>query len=181
MSSACGEIDLPQGMILRPRVLADVRDEAREPYRKDLLMNHPRHIVRALAGMLAAGLMLTGCASPSGDETPSAGSSSGAPAAFDAEASIEIGSLYEPSNLSNVDAGGQGVTEALNGNVYESLIKLNDDGSLTNLLAEDYQVSDDGLSYTFTLREGVTFHSGKELTSADVKASFEREIGRAHV
>ncbi len=82
-------------------------------------MNHPRHIVRALAGMLAAGLLLTGCASPSSDETASVGSSSAgsAPAAFDAEASIEIGSLYEPSNLSNVDAGGQGVTEAFNGNV----------------------------------------------------------------
>lgn len=144
-------------------------------------MNHPRHIVRALAGMLAAGLMLTGCASPSGDETTSAEQSPGASAsaAFDADASIEIGSLYEPSNLSNVDAGGQGVTEAFNGNVYESLIKLNDDGSLTNLLAEDYQVSDDGLTYTFSLREGVTFHSGKELTSADVKASFERVTSEA--
>ena len=48
------------------------------------------------------------------------------------------------------------------------------------LLAEDFEVSDDGLTYTFTLREGVTFHNGKELTSEDVKFSFERVVDMAH-
>ena len=42
------------------------------------------------------------------------------------------------------------------------------------LLAESYTVSDDGLTYTFTLKPGVTFHSGKPLTSEDVKFSIER-------
>ena len=42
------------------------------------------------------------------------------------------------------------------------------------LLAEDYTVSEDGLVYTFTLKPGVTFHSGKPLTSEDVKFSIER-------
>ena len=91
-----------------------------------------------------------------------------------ADAVIELGSLYEPGNLSNVDAGGQGVTEAFSGNVYEGLLKLNDDGSISKLLAKDYQVSADGLTYTFTLRDGVKFHSGKPLVAADVKSSFER-------
>ena len=72
--------------------------------------------------------------------------------------------------------GGQGVTEAFNGNVYEGLFKLTDDGKVEKLLAEDYKVSDDGLTYTFTLRSGVTFHSGKPLTSADVKYSIEKVI-----
>jgi peptide/nickel transport system substrate-binding protein len=108
---------------------------------------------------LAATLSLAGCAT-SGD---SAASSS----------SIEIGSLYEPQNLSNVAGGGQGVTEAFNGNVYEGLYKLADDGSVEPLLAESNTVSDDGLTYTFTLKSGVTFHSGKELTSTDVKASID--------
>ncbi|WP_231979360.1 ABC transporter substrate-binding protein [Tessaracoccus coleopterorum] len=102
--------------------------------------------------------------------------SSGSPSA---DAEIEIGSLYEPGNLSNVDAGGQGITEAFNGNVYESLMKLGDDGSVSPLLAEGYAVSDDGLTYTFTLRDGVTFHSGRALTSADVKASFERVVAES--
>ena len=121
----------------------------------------------SLAGILAAGLLLTGCAGGgTGDATTSASA--------DTAASIEVGSLYEPSNLSNVDAGGQGVTEAFSGNVYESLMKLDDDGSVTPLLAEDYSVSDDGLTYTFALRDGVKFHSGKELTADDVVSSFER-------
>ncbi len=121
----------------------------------------------SLAGILAAGLLLTGCAGGgTGDATTAASA--------DTAASIEVGSLYEPSNLSNVDAGGQGVTEAFSGNVYESLMKLDDDGSVTPLLAEDYSVSDDGLTYTFTLRDGVKFHSGKDLTADDVVSSFER-------
>jgi peptide/nickel transport system substrate-binding protein len=48
------------------------------------------------------------------------------------------------------------------------------------LLAEDYEVSDDGLEYTFTLRDGVTFHNGKELTSEDVQFSFDRVMQMNH-
>ncbi|MFC7650269.1 hypothetical protein ACFQX6_65505 [Streptosporangium lutulentum] len=67
---------------------------------------------------------------------------------------IDIGSLYEPQNLDNVGGGGQGVIEALGGNVYEGLFRLTDDGTIENLLAADYKVSRDGLTYTFYLHEG---------------------------
>ncbi len=90
------------------------------------------------------------------------------------DATIDLGSLYEPGNLSNVDAGGQGLTEAFSGNVYEGLLRLNDDGTVSKLLAQDYTVSADGLTYTFTLRDGVKFHSGKPLVAADVRSSLER-------
>ncbi|AEF85880.1 extracellular solute-binding protein family 5 [Treponema primitia ZAS-2] len=89
---------------------------------------------------------------------------------------VNIGSLYEPTNLSNTQGGGQGVNEALSGNVYEGLFKLTDDGKVENLLAASYTKSADGLSYTIILRDGVKFHSGKLLTSADVKASLERVV-----
>ncbi|MEX0810055.1 MAG: ABC transporter substrate-binding protein [Dongiaceae bacterium] len=46
--------------------------------------------------------------------------------------------------------------------------------TLTPDLAESYDVSPDGLSYTFNLRKGVTFHNGREFTSADVKYTLER-------
>lgn len=89
---------------------------------------------------------------------------------------INVGSLYEPQNLDNTGGGGQGVTEALNGNVYEGLFKLNDDGSVSNLLATGYKVSSDGLTYTFKLQSGVKFASGKPLTSADVKFSIQKVL-----
>lgn len=43
-------------------------------------------------------------------------------------------------------------------------------------LAESYEISDDGLVYTFKLREGVKFHNGRELTSEDIKYSIERSV-----
>ncbi len=52
----------------------------------------------------------------------------------------------------------------------------------TNLkphLAESYTVSDDGLTYTFTLRDGVKFHNGRELVADDVKYSIERVLDPA--
>ena len=93
---------------------------------------------------------------------------------FDADATIRIGSLYEPQNLDNTAGAGQGINEAFNGNVYEALFQLTDAGTVEPVLAADYKVSDDGLTYTLTLKDGVTFHSGEPLTAADVKYSIER-------
>ncbi|MFJ2111510.1 MULTISPECIES: ABC transporter substrate-binding protein [unclassified Streptomyces] len=126
--------------------------------------------VPLLGGALVVALSLTlsACGGSGGDKgTGSSGS-------YDKNATINIGSLYEPQNLDNTGGGGQGVTEALNGNVYEGLFKLTDSGKVEKLLATDYKVGADGLTYTFTLRKGVKFHSGKALTSADVKYSIEK-------
>ncbi|MCS3843321.1 ABC transporter substrate-binding protein [Microbacterium sp. AK031] len=120
-------------------------------------MRSPLALVAAIA---VSALVLAGCSS-SGSETA------------EEDAGIHIGSLYEPQNLSNTQGGGQGVTEAFNGNVYEGLYRLTDDGEVEPLLATDAEKSEDGLTYTVTLRDDVTFHSGKALTSADVKASVE--------
>src|SRR5699024_6037098 len=127
-------------------------------------MTLKQRLTTAVAVTGAVALLLTGCAGGSGANSGSTGGE---------DATIRIGSLYEPVNLSNTTGGGQGVTEALTGNVYESLYKLTDDGDTEPLLATGYEVSEDGLTYTYTLRDDVAFHSGKALTSEDVKASVE--------
>src|SRR3569833_1062134 len=93
---------------------------------------------------------------------------------FDPDASIHIGSLYEPQNLDNTAGAGQGINEAFNSNVYEALFQLTDAGTVVPQLADSFTASDDGLTYTFKLKPGVTFHNGDKLTSADVKSSIER-------
>lgn len=60
------------------------------------------------------------------------------------------------------------------GQIYDGLLELNADLGLEPALAESWTVSADGLSYTFTLREGVTFHNGRAMSSTDVVYSFER-------
>lgn len=101
------------------------------------------------------------------------------PAAQAAESTVDIGSLYEPVNLDNTAGGGQGVTEALNGNVYEGLFKLTDKGTVENLLATKVVKTDGGLTYKITIRSGVKFHSGDAVTSADVKYSVEKVTAAA--
>jgi peptide/nickel transport system substrate-binding protein len=67
-------------------------------------------------------------------------------------------------------------------NFYEGLLRVNPPGSdeeFTPLLAESWEVSDDGLSWTFHLREGVTFHDGEPLTAEAVKASIEAAADHA--
>ena len=59
-------------------------------------------------------------------------------------------------------------------NIYETLITRDDNNRPIPELAESMQEAADGLSYTFKLRQGITFHNGKALTSADVAASFDR-------
>jgi peptide/nickel transport system substrate-binding protein len=59
-------------------------------------------------------------------------------------------------------------------NIYETLITRDENNKPIPELAESMQEAPDGMSYTFKLRQGITFHNGKALTSADVAASFDR-------
>ncbi len=59
-------------------------------------------------------------------------------------------------------------------NVHDAIVTVDHDFQLQPSLAESFEVSEDGLTYTFKLRPNVTFHNGKTMTSGDVKYSFER-------
>jgi peptide/nickel transport system substrate-binding protein len=58
--------------------------------------------------------------------------------------------------------------------IYDTLVEPDAQGQIVGALAERWQTSADNLTWTFTLRKGVKFHNGDSLSSADVKATFER-------
>ena len=60
--------------------------------------------------------------------------------------------------------------------VFESLVTFDNDGNIIDWLAEDHKISDDGLVYTFTLRDGLKFSDGTDVTAEAVKFSIERHL-----
>src|SRR5215470_19761487 len=61
--------------------------------------------------------------------------------------------------------------------LHDALVKPMPGNPVAPSLAESWRESDDGLTYEFTLRQGVTFHNGDPLTTEDVKFSLERYRG----
>ena len=60
--------------------------------------------------------------------------------------------------------------------LYNTPLKFEDDGNIVGDLAEKWGVSPDGLTWTIKFKEGVKFHSGKEMTAEDVKATYRRAM-----
>jgi ABC-type transport system substrate-binding protein len=59
------------------------------------------------------------------------------------------------------------------------LVEYDQEGTLVGALAESFEVSEDGLQYTFKLRQGVTYHNGSPFAAEDVVASFDRILDEA--
>ena len=59
-------------------------------------------------------------------------------------------------------------------NVYEGLYKADSEGNLVPAVASGVEISEDGLTYTFTVKEGVKFHNGNPVTAEDIKYSVEK-------
>jgi peptide/nickel transport system substrate-binding protein len=68
-------------------------------------------------------------------------------------------------------------TDAVLLQIVEGLVAAKEDGTVAPMLASGWTVSDGGRVYTFTLRQGVRFHNGAALTSADVVWSLNRYLG----
>lgn len=68
-------------------------------------------------------------------------------------------------------------TEAIMHNVFEGLCLYDENGEIIPGLAESWDISEDGLTYTFHLRQGVTFHNGDAFDSADVLYSYNNFAG----
>ncbi|MEV7631225.1 ABC transporter substrate-binding protein [Microbacterium sp. NPDC089318] len=126
-----------------------------------------RPIGFAAVGLLAAGaIVLTACG-PSAQPGPTAS------AEPDPDATLTVGLVLEPTNLDIRHTSGAALEQVLVDNIYEGLVTRTQDNGVEERLATGYEISDDGLTYTFTLNDGVTFHDGSPLTSADVVTSYE--------
>lgn len=136
---------------------------------------------RILAVLLAMGTMaslLGGCGettSTTPDASDETSTSSGQTPAGDEENTsreITVGIAQDlDDSLDPYQITAAGTREVMF-NVYEGLVKPASDGSFVDAVASEHTVSEDGLTYTFTLRDGVVFHNGEECTTDDVLYSF---------
>lgn len=69
-------------------------------------------------------------------------------------------------------------TEEIMMNVFEGLVMPDVDGGLVPAVAKDYKISEDGLTYTFTIRDNIKFHNGNPLDVKDVEFSLRKMSGR---
>ena len=126
-----------------------------------------RRTALAAASLLAASaLLLSAC---TGDSTPDP-TATGEP---DPDASAVIRLVLEPGNLDIRETAGSALDQILVDNIYQGLVGRTPDQEIVPSLASDWTVSDDGLTYTFTLQEGVKFHDGQDLTPQDVVWSLQ--------
>lgn len=79
----------------------------------------------------------------------------------------------QPKSLDPRLGSGDGVSARLHQIVFDSLVRKNERFEFVPHLAESFSQSLDAKTFTFTLRKGVKFHNGQELTSADVKYTYE--------
>ncbi|HEX6988884.1 MAG TPA: ABC transporter substrate-binding protein [Bacillota bacterium] len=134
-------------------------------------------LARALTLLLVAALVLSACAGGEPGGEPSEGG--GAPADSTAGGAGWDGSFVVAfdGDVETLDPHmASGITAAmLFWLVYDPLIQFDFDmKTFKGVLAEDWEISEDGLTYTFHLKDGITFHSGTPLTSAHVKWTFDR-------
>jgi peptide/nickel transport system substrate-binding protein len=114
------------------------------------------------AALLAALLVVPGsvCATP----------------ALAAQSAI-IGMQLEPPVLDPSTNPAAAISEALYGNLFEGLVQFAADGSVRPCLADSWDITADGLTYTFHLRSGVRFHDGARFDADTAKYSLERALG----
>ncbi len=122
--------------------------------------------VTAAAILLAAGVAMT--VAPTG-------------AAAQNRSRVVIGMQLEPPHLDPTAGAAAAIDEVTYSNLFESLTRIDERGEVIPGLAERWEVSADGLTYTFHLRVGVKYHDGTGFDSADVKFALDRARGDGSV
>jgi len=133
---------------------------------------------RVLLGVMVFSLTaaLCGCGGGKSSGSSTGNSSSGETAAVSADDEFVFGL---DSAIASVDphVDTDAATRSVLFNVFEGLVKPTSDGDVTPAVAQDYKMSDDAKTYTFTMRDGITFQDGNAVKASDVKYSLERSAG----
>ncbi len=129
---------------------------------------------KVLAVIMSAVLLMgaVGCSSSNGE----ASSENNEAAGTEAKDTLRIAYTADPEGLDPQRTAAVATLEVTS-NIFDTLITCDPDWNIIPDLAKEWKVSDDGMSITFYLNEGVLFHNGREMTAADVKYSFERLQG----
>jgi len=118
--------------------------------------------MRRLMTVLSLALMLTG-------------------GAMAQESEVRIAVALEPPALDPTAGAAEAIDIVVYQNVFEGLTRIDETGSVQPGLATNWTISQDGLTYTFTLAEGVTFHDGSTFDAEDVKFTFDRILAEDSV
>jgi peptide/nickel transport system substrate-binding protein len=94
--------------------------------------------------------------------------------ALAAKTDVTLGVRLEPPGLDPTGGAAAAIDEVVYANIFEGLTRIGPDGSVSPALASSWEISDDGLVYTFTLHSGVKFHDGTAFDAEDVKFSLDR-------
>lgn len=89
---------------------------------------------------------------------------------------VTVGLRTAPKSLDIRQDDSDALQQALLGNVYETLVKRDDNNNLQPGLASSWEISSDGLNYKFSLQKGVTFSNGDKMTSSSVLRSLQQGI-----
>ncbi len=92
-----------------------------------------------------------------------------------------IGMGLEPPHLDPTAGAAAAIDEVVYANVFEGLTRIDENGAVQPQLATSWEISEDGLTYTFNLKSGVKFHDGTDFDAGDVVFSFDRARGEDSV
>src|SRR5690348_5751499 len=120
-------------------------------------------------------MLLTACG---GSANPGPGTPSNQPSKASADKQIYVRPYQGLSDLSTLDpALVQDLysAQAINA-LYTGLVQIDDKGNIIDQLAASHKLGDDGVTWTFTLRDNAKFSDGTPVTSADVAFSIDRAL-----
>jgi len=94
-----------------------------------------------------------------------------------AKTTLTLGMTVEPTGLDPTIAAPVAIGQVTWQNVFEGLVTIDETGKIQPQLAKSWEVSPDGLTYTFKLQSGVKFHDGEAFDSAAAKFALDRARG----